>query len=115
MDSHVIYPFLVTFSTIFLGLIFTSMVIITDKKYLQKINDLFLIVIYYGLCHVMFSIQARYTILTVNSSTFDIPMVQILIVKIRLIFPGQKYYLKIPLSNREVLGRTGLAPKRATG
>ncbi len=58
----IIYPFLITFIFIFIGLLFISFKVLFFKTSI-KYQYLFLALFwYYGFCHMLFSIQARYTI-----------------------------------------------------
>jgi hypothetical protein len=57
-----VYPFLVTFVFIFVGLIFVTYTALNQRFKNQTFILLLLMAWYYGLVHIPFSIQARYTI-----------------------------------------------------
>jgi hypothetical protein len=57
-----IYPFVVTFIFIFCGLLFVLYSFIRNYISYKKYWPFLLIILYYGLLHVPFAIQARYTV-----------------------------------------------------
>lgn len=58
----VIYPFVITFAFIFLGLIFISIKVLLKKTYFNNIYAFVLLFWYYGIIHLPFANQARYSI-----------------------------------------------------
>jgi hypothetical protein len=55
-------PFLITFVSIFLGLIFISLNLLKFKEYLLKYSTIYFFILYWGICHIAFAIQSRYTV-----------------------------------------------------
>ncbi|MBI5540685.1 MAG: hypothetical protein HY951_11540 [Bacteroidia bacterium] len=58
----VIYPFVITFAFIFLGLIFITIKILLKKTHFKNKYGFVLLFWYYGIIHLPFTIQARYSI-----------------------------------------------------
>jgi len=58
----ILYPFLVTFFSIFLGLVIILVSVMRGWLSLKQYWPLLMIILYYGLMHIPFGIQARYTV-----------------------------------------------------
>jgi hypothetical protein len=60
---NIIYPFLVTFTLVFLGIVFIFYNMINKWRLLSfELKIMFITIIYFGLIHTPFATQARYTI-----------------------------------------------------
>ncbi|HEX5001816.1 MAG TPA: hypothetical protein VFW78_04920 [Bacteroidia bacterium] len=59
---YLIYPFIITGLTFLAGLIFITMCFIKNKPYRKLMLPLLLITLYFGVMHIPFTIQSRYTI-----------------------------------------------------
>jgi hypothetical protein len=57
-----LYPFLVTFTFIFCGLLFILLSLFNRSLSLRQYWPLLLIIAYYGIMHIPFGVQARYTV-----------------------------------------------------
>ena len=57
-----LYPFLITFIFIFLGLVFITVSMVNKKLHFTNVFAFLLLFWYYGAIHIPFSIQARYTL-----------------------------------------------------
>jgi|TARA_Y100000310_G_scaffold345350_1_gene464017 hypothetical protein len=60
--AKVFPPFTITFTFIFCGLLFVSYHLISKQFAFSKYTDLYILIIYFGLCHIPFAVQARYTV-----------------------------------------------------
>jgi len=59
---YLIYPFIITGITFLAGLIFITIGFIKIKRYRKQMLPLLLITLYFGIMHIPFTIQSRYTI-----------------------------------------------------